>query len=134
LKTTFHATFSSNQVYRPFCTLDTVSPLVQLSGSVSSIQTWWIISLSAFTRLGPLLFQQFGPYRVQTGCFVVFQVFCGFKNFVMAWQIDNNIIFSWMLYNRMWLLSFKCCSKYSFHLDSTWSLLVSSWPFVARGL
>jgi hypothetical protein len=38
-------------------------------------------------------FLQLDHYRVQTGCFVVFQVFYGFNNFVTAWQIDNNVVF-----------------------------------------
>jgi hypothetical protein len=78
------------------------TPSVQLSGSVSPIQTCWIISLSAFTWSTG--FYQLSRYRVRTGCFVDFQVFYGFKNFVTAWQIGNNIIFSRRLLVCMWLL------------------------------
>jgi hypothetical protein len=81
----------------------------------------WMHKPAGSSRLvhSPDLVHRFLTARpLSTGCFVVFQVFYGFNNLVMAWQIDINAISlgdSWFICDSSLELTFKCCSKYSYY-------------------
>jgi hypothetical protein len=120
-----------NRVYRPFWTLDTIFPRSSflVLGSISLVQVCWITSCNASTRLGPPFSTarpRYNPHRLPC-CSRYFSALSFSSSFGISMSTQSSLKST-----GCGGCSFTCSSKCSFHLASTWFLLVNSSPFLAR--
>jgi hypothetical protein len=118
----------------PFFYTGQNTPSVQLLGSVSLVQACWITACNASTRLCPPFFNSLAAIESAPAALLFFRYYSALSiSARLGKSMSTPSSLKWT--GRGGCSdsepSFKCSSKCSFHLASTWFLLVNSSPFLA---
>jgi hypothetical protein len=117
-----------NRVHRPSCTLNTI---LQFLGSASLVQACWITAYNAFTRLGPPFFNSSAAIESTLAALLFYRYFSA-PSISSRLGKSMSTPSSLKSTGRVGCFNLEPTFKCSFHLASTWFLLVNSSPFLAR--
>jgi hypothetical protein len=115
----------------PFLYTGHNTPSVQFLGSVSLVQACWITSCNASNRLGPPFFNSSAAIESAPAALLIFMYFSA-PSISSRLGKSMSTPSSLKSTGRVGCYDSEPSFKYSFHLASTWFLLVSSSPFLAR--